>query len=213
MPKGCTRTLEHRPARSPPFVHRLYGDLWVKAGSLSAAVPVTKAQEAKTSAATTYQSDLLSLCCQILSTMANLFHIRYGSSIIKGDLAILHLISPLACINCSPHKITFRNGYQRNKCICKPFCPMRFHIHLPAEHAASVAGTWRCCDCFPESPDVHQLCRDNHASNPFHRIDHGTGSFFEPAWLFQVGVILHLGHDGNPVLATLNSSPSGGLCP
>ncbi|KAF8234554.1 hypothetical protein L208DRAFT_1261383, partial [Tricholoma matsutake] len=37
---------------------------------------------------------------------------------------------------------------------------------------------------------------DNHASNPFHRINHWTGSYFETAWLFQVRLVLHLGHNG-----------------
>ena len=61
-----------------------------------------------------------------------------------------------------------------------------------------ATGKWRCHDCLFNPIFCTTCCRDNHASNPFHRIDHWTGSFFEPAWLFQVGLVLHLGHDGKP---------------
>jgi hypothetical protein len=61
-----------------------------------------------------------------------------------------------------------------------------------------VASAWRCRDCLFNPMFCTNCCRDNHASNPYHRIDHWTGSFFEPAWLFQVGLIVHVGHGGKP---------------
>jgi CxC2 like cysteine cluster associated with KDZ transposases len=72
--------------------------------------------------------------------------------------------------------------------------PDSMKCHLCDEEAAA----WRCRDCLFNPMLCSDCCRDNHASNPFHRIDHWTGSYFEPAWLFQVGLVLHLGHNGAP---------------
>jgi hypothetical protein len=33
---------------------------------------------------------------------------------------------------------------------------------------------------------------------PYHRVEHWNGTFFEPAWLCQANVVLHLGHGGLP---------------
>jgi len=77
---------------------------------------------------------------------------------------------------------------------------------LTCQACGDVASTWRCHDCFLNPLMCTNCCQDNHASNPFHRIDHWTGSFFEPAWLFQVGFILHLSHGGEPCPSYLNSS-------
>jgi hypothetical protein len=68
------------------------------------------------------------------------------------------------------------------------------------------AAAWRCRDCLFNPILCTSCCRDNHASHPFHRIDHWTGSFFEPAWLFQVGLVLHLGHNGQACPSYINSS-------
>jgi hypothetical protein len=38
------------------------------------------------------------------------------------------------------------------------------------------------------------------------RIDHWAGSHFEPAWLFQVGVVLHFGHSGKPCSSYFDTS-------
>jgi CxC2 like cysteine cluster associated with KDZ transposases len=69
-----------------------------------------------------------------------------------------------------------------------------------------AACEWRCRDCLFNPILCTDCCRDNHASNPFHRIDHWTGSFFEPAWLFQVGLVLHLGHDSKPCPSYFDTS-------
>ncbi|THH05826.1 hypothetical protein EW146_g9795 [Bondarzewia mesenterica] len=34
--------------------------------------------------------------------------------------------------------------------------------------------------------------------NPFHRVEQWMGSYFAPTWLRQVGIVLHLGHGGEP---------------
>jgi hypothetical protein len=69
-----------------------------------------------------------------------------------------------------------------------------------------IAGTWRCRDCLLNPVFCTDCCRASHASHPFHRIEHWIGSYFEPAWLFQVGLILHLGHDGQPCSSYFNAS-------
>ena len=69
-----------------------------------------------------------------------------------------------------------------------------------------AAATWKCRDCLFNPVLCADCCRDNHALNPFHRIDHWTGFCFEPAWLFQVGLILHLGHGGKPCPSYFDNS-------
>jgi hypothetical protein len=78
---------------------------------------------------------------------------------------------------------------------------------LTCHSCGDVLGYWRCRDCFFNPLLCNNCCRDNHASHPFHRIDHWTGSYYEPAWLFQVGVVLNLGHGGRPCPSYLDSSP------
>ena len=46
----------------------------------------------------------------------------------------------------------------------------------------------QCNDC----------CRTAHEFLPFHRIEVWRGSHFEPAWLWQNGTLLPLGHNGAP---------------
>lgn len=45
-----------------------------------------------------------------------------------------------------------------------------------------------CLDC----------CRKSHERHPFHRVERWTGDYYAPAWLNQVGVVIHLGHSGRP---------------
>ena len=70
-----------------------------------------------------------------------------------------------------------------------------------------VLGDWRCRDCLYNPIFCTECCRNTHAANPFHRIDHWTGTYFEPAWLFQVGLVFHLGHEGNHCPSYFNGSP------
>jgi hypothetical protein len=56
---------------------------------------------------------------------------------------------------------------------------------------------WRCVDCV----GAGELCRGclkvSHARNPFHRVAKWNGHFFQPSWLWRVGVIVCLGHNGS----------------
>jgi hypothetical protein len=74
-----------------------------------------------------------------------------------------------------------------------------------------IPATWRCRDCLYNPMFCTDCCCANHASHPFHRIDHWTGSYFEPAWLFQVGLILHLGHHGQPCSSYFSASGPEGV--
>lgn len=61
-------------------------------------------------------------------------------------------------------------------------------------------ATWRCLDCVG-APDIcRACCKASHRRNPLHRIEWWNGKSFQPAWLWQVGTVLCLGH-------------GGGLCP
>ena len=59
-------------------------------------------------------------------------------------------------------------------------------------------GSWRCLDCLGQGSYCTQCFRDAHLLHPFHRVEHWTGSHFDPAWLCQAGVRIHLGHGGRP---------------
>ena len=53
-------------------------------------------------------------------------------------------------------------------------------------------ASWRCLDCFAGKAYCTECCRD-----PFHRIERWTGTFFEPSWLWKVGLVIRLGHNGD----------------
>ena len=58
--------------------------------------------------------------------------------------------------------------------------------------------TWKCSDCFGCNNFCNDCVRVRHHSLPYHRVEHWTGTFFEPAWLCQANVVIHLGHGGLP---------------
>ncbi|PPQ79182.1 hypothetical protein CVT26_000453 [Gymnopilus dilepis] len=55
----------------------------------------------------------------------------------------------------------------------------------------------RCNDCAYQPTFCIDCCREEHLRHPFHRIEEWTGTHFQPAWLWQTGVTIHLGHGGN----------------
>ena len=56
--------------------------------------------------------------------------------------------------------------------------------------------SYQCRDCSGGLLYCTECCRSQHHLQPFHRIDHWTGTFFEPSWLWKVGICLDLGHRG-----------------
>lgn len=67
---------------------------------------------------------------------------------------------------------------------------------------------WRCLDCQSSSPSCTECCRDIHRQLIFHRVQYWTGQFYEESWLLYTGLVLHLGHQGNPCPNTV-PEPSG----
>jgi len=57
-------------------------------------------------------------------------------------------------------------------------------------------GSWRCRDCFGGGVYCMECFRVKHQLLPFHKVEHWSGTHFEPAWLCQAGVTVHLGHGG-----------------
>lgn len=55
----------------------------------------------------------------------------------------------------------------------------------------------RCKDCLYTPLLCVECCRDTHRCQPFHRIEEWKGTYFSPAWLWQTGLSIHLGHGGN----------------
>ncbi|KAL6310199.1 hypothetical protein BKA93DRAFT_700311, partial [Sparassis latifolia] len=59
-------------------------------------------------------------------------------------------------------------------------------------------GLIRCSDCF-DAPLLCEPCTVRvHRWNPFHHIQRWQGSYFECKTLFDIGLILFLGHHGRP---------------
>lgn len=58
-------------------------------------------------------------------------------------------------------------------------------------------ANWRCLDCFAGPGYCTECCRTSHSRDPFHRIERWTGTFYERSWLWKVGSVIHLGHQGD----------------
>ena len=61
-----------------------------------------------------------------------------------------------------------------------------------------LAGQWRCRDCFGGVVLCRGCCRRRHEQLPFHQQEIWTGSFFAAAFLWEAGLRLYLGHNGDP---------------
>jgi CxC2 like cysteine cluster associated with KDZ transposases len=57
---------------------------------------------------------------------------------------------------------------------------------------------WKCSECVGCNNFCNDCIRTRHQSSPYHRVEHWTGTFFEPAWLCQANLVIHLGHEGLP---------------
>ncbi|KAA1478925.1 hypothetical protein DENSPDRAFT_742297, partial [Dentipellis sp. KUC8613] len=55
---------------------------------------------------------------------------------------------------------------------------------------------WRCESCFGRPMYCDSCAREAHHYQPFHRMKLWTGTHFRPAWLSELGVCVHLGHQG-----------------
>jgi hypothetical protein len=62
---------------------------------------------------------------------------------------------------------------------------------------------WKCTECVGCNNFCDDCIRVSHQSMPYHRVEHWNGAFFEPAWLCQANVVIHLGHGGLPCPANI----------
>ena len=58
-------------------------------------------------------------------------------------------------------------------------------------------GIWRCKDCLGQPLYCRCHCREVHQKHPFHRIQRWTGRYFAERSMWEVGIRLFLGHNGN----------------
>src|SRR6201999_1462923 len=66
-------------------------------------------------------------------------------------------------------------------------------------------AAWRCVDCILGHPACRRCMRNNHKSNPLHRIKRWTGNHYRPAELWEVGTYLIVPHrEGNNTCEVLN---------
>lgn len=81
----------------------------------------------------------------------------------------------------------------------------------------SVAGCgedirWRCLNCIGAPHLCSGCCKHLHERTPFHRIQKWVNNdYFSAAWLHDVGVVIHLGHNGAPCTGTAGEAPDTSL--
>lgn len=78
--------------------------------------------------------------------------------------------------------------------------------NLTCQDCRERQGCWRCLECFGRRIQCNECCRKSHIYLPLHRVEAWKGTHFEPAWLWQDGVVLHLGHNGSPCPSNQNST-------
>lgn len=62
----------------------------------------------------------------------------------------------------------------------------------------SPEGLWRCLDCQSRHALCRHCLRNAHEQNPFHRIQFWSKNHYETDWLYNVGIVINLGHHGSP---------------
>ena len=65
---------------------------------------------------------------------------------------------------------------------------------------------WRCLECMGCSESCTKCCRETHQHLPFHRVERwNTKKHWMPAWLWQTGLRVQLGHGGKecPMVGSL----------
>lgn len=67
---------------------------------------------------------------------------------------------------------------------------------MTCQGCAQQPANWRCLECFGRRILCHGCCQKSHMYLPFHRVESWTGTHFAPAWLWQNGIVIHTGHNG-----------------
>jgi hypothetical protein len=73
-------------------------------------------------------------------------------------------------------------------------------------------AVWRCLDCSNKNPTCVLCCRESHKQYLFHRIEKWNGRFYQKGALWQVGVKIFLGHNGEPCLRSTAALTGIGEC-
>ena len=58
-------------------------------------------------------------------------------------------------------------------------------------------ASWRCLTCTGTPLFCCLCCRQEHRYNALHRIQYWVGNYFTDDWLYNLGVCIHLGHQGS----------------
>ena len=81
-------------------------------------------------------------------------------------------------------------------------CSSNYWLRLYRVNQCSLClktpALWRCTDCLGNHALCRDCCRKGHKDQSFHWIEFWTGTHYERDWLFNLGVIIHLGHHGSP---------------
>ncbi|KAG1906159.1 uncharacterized protein F5891DRAFT_1125607 [Suillus fuscotomentosus] len=83
----------------------------------------------------------------------------------------------------------------------KAYLDILLEREVPSDRSCIICGTdgvYKCHGCFSEPLYCTSCCRTQHQRLPFHRVSQWTGSFFEESCLVKSGIVIWLGHNGNP---------------
>lgn len=71
-------------------------------------------------------------------------------------------------------------------------------VPLCARCKSPAAGCYKCETCFQAELVCRSCCIEQHKHNPLHRVRKWKGAFFERQDLSELGLVMKLGHNGQP---------------
>jgi hypothetical protein len=69
--------------------------------------------------------------------------------------------------------------------------------------------SYRCLECFSHPSLCRDCCLATHKLNPYHSVERWSGGCFVRHSLYDLGLILHTGHHGEPCPSYSSDSPTG----
>ncbi|TFK60073.1 hypothetical protein BDN72DRAFT_550274 [Pluteus cervinus] len=79
----------------------------------------------------------------------------------------------------------------------QPYLDVIIDVEAPSSDqcvSCKEKGLWRCTDCLGIPVLCRRCCCVLHTTLPLHRVERWTGEAFSPAWLWETGVVINLGH-------------------
>lgn len=83
--------------------------------------------------------------------------------------------------------------------VCQPCLISDTHpCHKCHKSTSDATAQFRCIDCFPGPLLCKSCILEAHTQNPFHRFEEWSSGFFHQVRPYDLGQVLHLGHNHSP---------------